>query len=617
MIIAILLTVLVWLGYYAIFPPPKPENVEKNAQKQEQIAKTDPLAEKAASKQEDRNKRKENKTQDITAKKNQKLVKKLFGDKNNAALNADGFQLSRRWLKEYNIEADKEITIDTDLYSVRVKSAGAQITSFRYKNYKEKNGNPVELVLKNEKYLAPKSWPFALDFEISEEKFLSSKKFLDQVPFLLKTETTETGVDITAEVYGSYKGVPIRIQKTYSFENKNNFFVLSYKIDNLSKNEVFGPLQDVILQVGHLVGPDLDLNDPYSPMKFGYFAGEDYHSLGKEGGIFTDTPPSLTKSKEHNIRWIGINSRYFLLGVIPEQPFQNVWADTRPSSSFQMGGFLPRASVAPGESYRHKFFVYVGEKEKDIFATFAENIAKKGYKWPELADSLKNTIDVHWTIEIVRDLLVKFLVLLNKVFGNYGWAIVVFGILTKIVFWPLNQKSADSMKKMSELGPQLKELKERYKDNPQEMNKRTMEIYKKHGVNPASGCLPILIQLPFFFALYSALSSSAVLWNAPFIFWMQDLSSPDTIGHLPEYLGGFSINILPLIMVVSQFFQQKLTTSTVDPNQRRMMYFLPLVFIFIFWHMPSGLVLYWTIQNILAIGQQIYTNHKGKKLSKK
>ncbi len=615
-ILAILLSVVVWLGYFYFFPP---EETQKTNQKQNITQNKHTKNNAAGPKKSTPNQKSQNKTtpQHTTQ----------TGQQQNQTQQI--IQPDKQWAK--NLDPKKTITVETKYYIAEISANRGEIISFRYKKYKTNKGQPVQLVIQNDKYSGPKSWPFGIELNPQVNSFMGQNlgqqgnrqtEIAPEHIYQLKTERIfkkEDNKVITTMVTASnqiiYNGKKTRIQKVYTFDQNENFFRFNVILKNLSNDTeslTFAPM----LQLGYLVGPDLDLNDPYNPMKFGYFANEEYHDLAKEGGFFGDDPPPFTKKANQNIYWAGIHSRYFLLSVIPEKPWQELWADTKKDTPFHLGLQLDSRNVTSQKETVYSFFVYVGEKEKDIFADLGQTLMKRGYKWSNLGSSLKNTIDAHWTIEIVRDFLVKILVWLHIVFGNYGTALVVFAIITKLVFWPLNQKSANSMKKMSELSPQLKELKEKYKNDPTELNRRTMEIYKKNGVNPASGCLPILIQMPFFFALYSALSNSAILWNAPFIWWMQDLSQPDTVMVLPQFLGSINLNILPLIMVVTQFFQQKVTTSSADPMQQKMLLLMPLLFIFIFWQMPSGLVLYWTIQNILAIAQQLYTNHKGKKATK-
>ena len=184
----------------------------------------------------------------------------------------------------------------------------------------------------------------------------------------------------------------------------------------------------------------------------------------------------------------------------------------------------------------------------------------------------------------------------------------MFSIITKIILLPLTQKSTESMKKLQALNPQITELREKYKDKPEVLNKKIMDLYKKNKVNPASGCLPLLLQMPFFFALYSALINAIDLWQAPFILWIQDLSLPDTIFKIY----GFNINVLPIIMTGTTYLQQRMTTGEAVGQQQKMLMFMPLIFIVIFWNMPSGLVLYWIMQNALQMLHQFYINRKGR-----
>ena len=200
------------------------------------------------------------------------------------------------------------------------------------------------------------------------------------------------------------------------------------------------------------------------------------------------------------------------------------------------------------------------------------------------------------------------LLAINKYIGNLGWSLVLFSLLSKIVFMPLTIKSNESMKKMQQLTPKLNEIKAKYKDKPDLMQKEMMKLYRENKVNPMGGCFPLLLQMPFFFALYSALINSIDLWNAPFIFWMKDLSMPDTVATV----AGFSLNILPIIMTGTTFLQQKLSTVEAAGQQKALMMIMPLMFIFIFWNMPSGLVLYWALQNVFQIMHQLFINYRAK-----
>jgi len=235
---------------------------------------------------------------------------------------------------------------------------------------------------------------------------------------------------------------------------------------------------------------------------------------------------------------------------------------------------------------------------------------------PELAKLNKNlykSFDFGIT-EPIRDIIVSALNLLYKLIPNYGVGIILIALLLKLAFFPLNQKQAEAMKRMGELQPKIKEINERYKNNPQEKQRRIMEMYKQHKVNPVSGCLPMLIQLPVFIAMYSAFSDAYDLWQSPFIpGWIPDLSQPDHVFSLPAtlpFVGGFGVHLLPVIMTLTQYYQTKLTPTSGDENQRKIMLMMPFMMLFLFYAMPSGVVLYWTVQNVLSIAQQVYTNRK-------
>lgn len=169
------------------------------------------------------------------------------------------------------------------------------------------------------------------------------------------------------------------------------------------------------------------------------------------------------------------------------------------------------------------------------------------------------------------------------------------------------------MKKMQELSPQIKALNEKYADDPKLKQEKTVELYKKNGTNPMSGCLPMVIQIPIFIALYTAFSDTVDLWNSPFL-WIKDLSEPDTVFTTSKLalMGVLTLNILPLIMVGTQIIQSRMTTVSTDPNQKMMMYMMPFIMLYFFWSMPAGVTMYWTMQNILSIAQQAYTNKFGK-----
>jgi YidC/Oxa1 family membrane protein insertase len=200
------------------------------------------------------------------------------------------------------------------------------------------------------------------------------------------------------------------------------------------------------------------------------------------------------------------------------------------------------------------------------------------------------------------------MLLVHEVIPNYGVVIILLSALTKLLFWPLTQKSFKSMREMQKLQPAMAELKEKYKDDPQKLNKAMMELYRERGVNPLGGCLPMLLQMPVFIALFNVLRTTIELRRAPFMLWINDLSSPDIIAKMPFSLPfiGNNLSLLPILMGVAMFVQQKMQSA--DPKQAALTYMMPIIFTVLFFTFPSGLVLYWLVNNILTIGHQYLMN---------
>ncbi len=242
--------------------------------------------------------------------------------------------------------------------------------------------------------------------------------------------------------------------------------------------------------------------------------------------------------------------------------------------------------------------LYFGPKKSEVLASLNVKAEK--------------IIDFGW-FDVIAKPLVWLLDFFNRFTHNYGIDIILLTILIKIVFHPLSIMSFKNMAKMQSVQPEIKKLQEKYKDDKARLNQELMGIYKSRGVNPMSGCLPMLPQIPVFFALYKALSGAIELRHAPFLWWINDLSAPEDLFSFTVMGYTLPIRLLPIIMGVTQVIQQKMTPTSADPMQQKMMMFMPIVFTFIFWGFPSGLVLYWLVYNVASIGQQYYINKKLKK----
>jgi len=298
-----------------------------------------------------------------------------------------------------------------------------------------------------------------------------------------------------------------------------------------------------------------------------------------------------------NIDWTAVKSKYFMLAAIPGRR-----VDLREISVSADNNLLKQ--IAKIEVSRVKvddsFDFYFGPVDYDNLKAY--NIG------------LENSMEFGWKlIRPISKLILQLLKFLYKLIPNYGIAIIIMSIMIKVIFYPLTHKGMRSTHKMQEIQPLIKEVQSKYKNNPQKAQKEVMAIYKEHGVSPLGGCLPLLLQMPVFFALYPVLQSTIALRHANFIFWIKDLSVPD-----PYY-------ILPIIMGISMFLQQKLMSPKPAPNmdekqiaqmktQKMMMYGMPIFLVFIFKSLPAGLVLYWFSYNLLSIGEQLLIKKGGRNL---
>ena len=263
---------------------------------------------------------------------------------------------------------------------------------------------------------------------------------------------------------------------------------------------------------------------------------------------------------------------------VPDQSASNRFNTVVTSNDMNIARFTsPATSVAAGTQGDIDAAIYIGPKDQ--------------YRLEEISPGLELTVDYGWLWWIAQPLF-WLLTKIHGVFGNWGWSIIVLTLMVKIAFFQLNAKAFTSMANMRRVQPKLMELRERYADDRQKQSQAMMELYKKEKINPIGGCLPMLVQMPVFIALYWVLMESVELRHAPFMLWINDLSAMD-----PYF-------ILPLIMGVSMFIQQKLNPPPADPMQAKIMQWMPIVFTFFFLFFPAGLVLYWVVNNTLSIVQQ-------------
>lgn len=297
--------------------------------------------------------------------------------------------------------------------------------------------------------------------------------------------------------------------------------------------------------------------------------------------------------------WVSIRTKYFTMAMVPQVPASGARLYTWPDNEYN-GKNRPKLyesslqfNMNNDGELDQRMRVYLGPlDQKDLLA---------------VSPTLPKTMS--WGMWFVRPFskgVYYSLVFLHKFIPNYGFVLLIFSVLIKLIVWPLTHKSYSSMKRMQLVQPILKATQDRYKDNPQKMQQEVMGIYKEYKVNPMGGCLPSLIQMPLLFGLFVVFRSTIALRGQPFFLWISDLSMPDTLFNLPFSipLYGSQVALLPIVMGLSMFMQQKMTSASSDPNQKAMMYMMPVMMVFLFNKFPSGLTLYYTLFNFLSVAQQ-------------
>ena len=438
---------------------------------------------------------------------------------------------------------EKEIRVETDLYSAVLSSSGATIRFWEMKDYRDKEGNPV-ILLRKPGVVPALAIGSNTDFDLSHADFSVSGGNL-------KLDNHNR----TGSIVFEYARNGISVKRTYTFHAG------TYAVD--VTDQVSG-LPSYWVTVGSDFGI-FDKEASYAHAGLVLLYGTKLDELKPK----KLKEPQVFKSE---LRWIAQEDKYFCAALVPETKVQEAraWLDK------------DSAVIAfKGTDSVNKFHLYAGPKVQ-------ERLEKIG---------LQDIIDYGFFAIIARPLfwVLKFF---YGFLGNYGWAIILLTLVVRIPFIPLVSKGQRSMKKLQDLQPKMNEIKEKYKKDPQKMQKEMMELYKKHKVNPMGGCLPMVAQIPVFFALYKVLLISIELRGAPFMLWITDLSAKD-----PYY-------ILPVIMGATMFIQQKMTPSSMDPKQQKLMLLMPVIFTFMFMNFASGLVLYWLVNNLLSIVQQIFINRK-------
>jgi YidC/Oxa1 family membrane protein insertase len=330
--------------------------------------------------------------------------------------------------------------------------------------------------------------------------------------------------------------------------------------------------------------------------------------------VLPGTPRTVFEEGTNNVIWSAVHNQFFTLAAIPSNsapeviihpiyiPPPEMVGLTNATSAYLTNGLevafgYPATVLQPRQTLEGAYTFYAGPKEYNRLAQIGER----------MNNNLDLIMDFGGFTGFFSKMLLISLNFLHYLGLGYGWTIIAITLIIKGIFWPLTKASTKSQKRMQALQPQLKAIAEKYKDDPVKKNQKTMDFMKENKVSPLGSCLPTVIQIPVFFGFYYMLRNAIELRGVHFL-WVHDLAQPDTVAHLSAYLpilGGFPINPLPLIMGATQLWQSQILPPSpgMDPGQQKMMRYMPLLFVGMFYKMSSGLVLYWTVSNLLSILQ--------------
>jgi YidC/Oxa1 family membrane protein insertase len=483
---------------------------------------------------------------------------------------------------------EEKIFIETPFYLAEMSNRGGVITRVELKEYLNVNREPVTI--------------FADDDGSPNVLLPIGQDTLDTEHLMFSVSGGSTKLDekesktLTFE-HRLRSGQLLR--KTFTFAADKYDIELKVELDNIRS------LTDAYCYVlqwqSPLLSTEQNTKDDMGHAKVYAMANKDLekYDVGSD-------PQISERENEWTTTWIAARTKYFATAIIPQgtsgngfsvKGFSSKDENDNPKKRYTYSLFMPFYREG-SEGYRFK--IYIGPLKYSVLKSYDVDLHRMmdlGWKW------------VVEPFSVIALLVFNFL---HEYIPNYGFVIVIFSILVKIILNPLTRRSTRSMKEMQLLQPKIAELREKYQKDPQRLNQETMKLYSEHGVNPLGGCLPTLLQMPLLFALFVVFSAAIELRQAPFILWIKDLSVSDTIYRI----GSIPINILPLLMGATMFLQQQMTAT--DPKQKFMMYMMPVIFTFMFYGFPSGLTLYYSLFNIMSLIQQKYfTDTKPIELKRK
>ncbi len=480
----------------------------------------------------------------------------------------------------------RTISVSTPLYDIAISEHLAAVTSQSLKQYKSSNGSASDL----KQMVSPKlpRGTLITDTEGGTIQGLGNAVFSADTD----TKNLQLAQGEKSIVFSWSNPHGITVQKIYTFRAD------SYLIDCdiLIQNGSGMPVNDALV----ITTPGIFDEETKKRSRFAFEGPVAYI----DNEFLSIKPKDIEDQDTYTgkVDWTGYTDRYFLTAVIPENT-----ADSHLKLRYENEIAASRLvwkmdRLDPGTQGKYPFVYFMGPKSHKVLSQYD--------------NTLKKAINFGFFDILAKPLLITMNVI-HDVIPNYGVAIILLTILIKLIFWPLGTKSYKSMNEMKKVQPLMMEIREKYKNDKQKMNQEIMGLYKTYKVNPASGCLPLLVQMPIFFALYRMLYQAIELRHAPFVGWIKDLSGPDRLFHfdfaIPLMDAPYGIPVLTLLMGASFLLQQKMTPMAGDPMQAKMMMLMPIFMTVLFINFPSGLVLYMFVNNIISMGQQYYTQKKFSK----
>jgi YidC/Oxa1 family membrane protein insertase len=475
----------------------------------------------------------------------------------------------------------RTVTVKTPLYKIQISEKGGVFKSYVLNNYRETIDADSPLL----EMISPDISGGTIRLGFAGNSLTG----LDDAIF--KSEVKEDSVEINDKskeisfVWISPQGVVV--EKKFLFSPETYMVGLSVTIKNLSSKTFRDSLTLTLVREADVkesrygfTGPSALINNKLKQIKTKKI---------KDKSLYTG-----------NIKWVAVQSRYFMSAIIPDEAIDAGMHLYMDNEILQNRYVHPESVIDSGVENVFKYKLFFGPKSMKVLKRVDYDLVKA----------------VHFGMfDIIAKPCVWIMNFLYDHFiSNYGIAIIILTLFTKILLWPLGNKSYKSMAEMKKIQPLMAEIKEKYKDDKKRMNEEVMGLYKTYKVNPMGGCLPMLAQIPIFFALYRMLYEAIELRHAPFFWWINDLSAPDRLFRfdvsIPFMQPPYGIPVLTIIMGASMFIQQKMSPPMGDPAQAKMMMLMPLVFTVMFVNFSSGLVLYWLVNNIISMAQQYYIQKK-------